>query len=76
MLTVQDVLDDLEGQVKRILDFCGLPFESGCLNFHKTKRVIKTPSAEQVRQPIYQTGRAQWKPFESHLEDLKSIVNK
>ncbi|KXJ60683.1 MAG: hypothetical protein AXW14_11595 [Alteromonas sp. Nap_26] len=76
ILTVQheDVLDDLEGQVKRILDFCGLPFESACLDFYKTKRVIKTPSAEQVRQPIYQTGRAQWKPFEAHLEALKSIV--
>lgn len=76
ILTVQheDVLDDLEGQVKRILGFCGLPFESACLDFHKTKRVIKTPSAEQVRQPIYQTGRAQWKPFEAHLEVLKSIV--
>lgn len=73
ILTVQheDVLNDLEGQVKRILDFCGLPFEQQCLSFYETKRVIKTPSSEQVRQPIYKTGMQQWKPFEPYLDELK-----
>jgi len=77
ILTVQheDVLDDLEGQVKRILAFCGLEFEEACLRFHKTKRVIKTPSSEQVRQPIYKTGMGQWKPFESNLTELKDVLN-
>ncbi|WP_421131616.1 sulfotransferase [Alteromonas sp. A079] len=76
VLTVQheDVLDDLEGQVRRLLDFCGLPFEENCLSFHKTKRVIKTPSSEQVRQPIYKTGMGQWRPFEQHLDDLKHAL--
>lgn len=76
ILTVQheDVLDDLEGQVKRILAFCGLEFEEACLAFHKTKRIIKTPSSEQVRQPIYKTGMGQWKPFESNLEALKDAL--
>ena len=76
VLTVQheDVLDDLEGQVRRLLDFCGLPFEENCLSFHKTKRVIKTPSSEQVRQPIYKTGMGQWRPFEQHLDDLKRAL--
>ncbi|WP_414827705.1 tetratricopeptide repeat-containing sulfotransferase family protein [Alteromonas sp. H39] len=64
------LLEDLEGQVKRLLDFCGLPFEEACLAFHQTQRVIKTPSSEQVRQPIYKTGMGQWKPFESHLTPL------
>ena len=76
ILTVQheDVLDDLEGQVKRVLAFCGLEFEEACLAFHKTKRVIKTPSSEQVRQPIYKTGMGQWKPFESNLGELKRVL--
>ena len=76
ILTVQheDVLDDLEGQVRRLLDFCGLPFEENCLSFHKTKRVIKTPSSEQVRQPIYKTGMDQWRPFDQHLNDLKQVL--
>ena len=72
VLTVQHeaLLEDLEGQVKRLLDFCGLPFEEACLAFHQTQRVIKTPSSEQVRQPIYKTGMGQWKPFEMHLTPL------
>lgn len=76
ILTVQheEVLDDLEGQVKRILAFCGLAYEEACLAFHKTKRIIKTPSSEQVRQPIYKTGMGQWKPFESNLEELKNAL--
>ena len=48
----EDVVEDLETQVRRILDFCGLPFEEACLDFHKTERSVRTPSAEQVRQPI------------------------
>lgn len=77
ILTVQheDVIDNLEGQVRRILAFCGLEFEASCLNFHKTKRVIKTPSSEQVRQPIYKTGMQQWKPFDLQLGELKRVLS-
>lgn len=66
----EDVIDDLEGQVRRLLDFCQLPFEASCLDFHKTKRTIKTPSSEQVRQPINSSAREQWKHFEAQLTPL------
>ena len=66
----EDVVDDLETQVRRILEFCGLPFEEACLAFHKTERSVRTPSAEQVRQPIYKTGLDQWRNFEEHLQPL------
>jgi len=66
----EDVVDDLETQVRRMLDFCGLPFEESCLEFYKTERNIRTPSSEQVRQPIYKTGLEQWRNFEDHLQPL------
>ncbi len=66
----EDVVDDLETQVHRILDFCGLPFEESCLEFYKTERNVRTPSSEQVRQPIYKTGLEQWRNFEQHLSPL------
>lgn len=70
----EDVVEDLEKQVRRILDFCGLEFEPSCLEFYKTKRNIKTPSSEQVRQPIYKSGIQQWKNFESNLRPLKAVL--
>ena len=70
----EDVVDDLEGQVRRLLDFCDLPFESACLDFHKTDRTVRTPSAEQVRQPIYRSGLDQWRNFEKHLDPLKAAL--
>jgi tetratricopeptide (TPR) repeat protein len=70
----EEVIDDLEGQVRRILDFCGLPFEANCLEFHRTQRSIKTPSSEQVRQPIYRSGMTQWQNFESQLQPLAALL--
>jgi len=77
VLTVnhEDVVDDLETQVRRMLDFCGLPFEQSCLDFHNTKRNIKTPSSEQVRQPIYKSATEQWRHFEPYLTPLKKVLN-
>lgn len=77
VLTVnhEDVVNDLETQVRRMLDFCGLEFEQSCVDFHKTKRNIKTPSSEQVRQPIYKSATEQWKHFEHHLSPLKKVLN-
>lgn len=72
----EDVIDDLETQVRRMLDFCGLPFETACLEFYKTKRSIKTPSSEQVRQPINSAAREQWKNFDAHLGPLKNAFAK
>ena len=70
----EDVVDDLDTQVSRILDFCGLPFEEACVHYHKTERSIRTPSAEQVRQPIYKTGLEQWRNFEPWLDPLKEAL--
>ncbi len=66
----EDVIADLEGQVRRMLDYLELPFEQSCVEFHKTERAVRTPSSEQVRQPIYSTGMDQWRNFESHLDPL------
>jgi hypothetical protein len=66
----EDVTEDIEAQVIRILDYCGLPFEEACLAFHKTKRAVRTASSEQVRQPLYKTGVDQWRNFEAHLQPL------
>jgi tetratricopeptide (TPR) repeat protein len=71
----ETLIDDLQGQVERVLDFCGLPFEQQCIDFHKTERAIKTPSSEQVRQPIYRSGMEQWKHFEAHLQPLKKVLS-
>ena len=59
----EDVVEDLEGNVRRILDFCGLEFEPACVEFHKTERSVRTASSEQVRQPIYREGLEQWKHY-------------
>ena len=77
VLTVnhEDIVDDLEKQVRRMLNFCGLEFEQSCIDFHKTKRNIKTPSSEQVRQPIYKSATEQWRHFEQHLAPLKKVLN-
>jgi tetratricopeptide (TPR) repeat protein len=76
ILTVQheDVVDDLEGSVLRILDFCGLPFEPACLEFHKTLRNVRTASSEQVRQPISRQGIYRWRHYEPWLGSLRAAL--
>jgi len=71
----EDVVEDLEGQVRRMLEFCGVPFEDNCLEFHRTERSVRTPSSEQVRQPIYRQGLDAWKHFEAELEPLKAALS-
>jgi tetratricopeptide (TPR) repeat protein len=73
ILTVQheDVVENLEGSVRRVLDFCGLPFEPACLEFHKTERHVRTASSEQVRRPISREGVDQWRKYEPWLGPLK-----
>ena len=70
----EDVVADLETQVRRMLDFCNLPFEESCLEFHKTERNVRTPSSEQVRQPIFSTALEQWKHYEPWLGPLKTTL--
>jgi len=70
----EDVIANLETEVRRILDFCGLDFEQSCIEFHKTERAVRTASSEQVRQPINTKGLEPWRPFEAHLGPLKDAL--
>ena len=70
----EEVVSDLEGQVRRLLEFCGLPFEEACVNFHATERAVRTASSEQVRQPIFTSGVDQWENFSSWLDPLRDIL--
>lgn len=70
----ENVVADLEGQVRRLLDFVGLPFEEACLRFHETERAVKTASSEQVRRPIYSTSVNLWRNYEPHLSELIHIL--
>jgi len=66
----EDVVADLEGSVRRLLEFCGLEFEPACIEFYKTERSVRTASSEQVRRPIFKEGLDQWRHFEAWLGPL------
>ena len=70
----EDVVQDLEGSVRRLLDFCGLEFEPQCVAFHENRRSVRTASSEQVRQAIYREGLDQWRNFAPWLEPLQSAL--
>ena len=70
----EDVVSDLETQVRRLLDFCGLAFEQSCIDFHQTERAVRTASSEQVRQPIFKSGVDQWEHFSAYLDPLRNIL--
>jgi tetratricopeptide (TPR) repeat protein len=70
----ENVVTDFEAQVRRILDYCSLPFEEACLNFYETRRAVKTASSEQVRQPIYSSSIDLWRNYEAHLDTLVHIL--
>jgi tetratricopeptide (TPR) repeat protein len=72
----EDVVDDLEGNVRKLLDFCQLEFEPACLEFYKTERSVRTASSEQVRQPIYKEGLDQWRNFEPWLQPLRAALER
>jgi tetratricopeptide (TPR) repeat protein len=70
-VSYEDVVENLEGNVRRILEFCGLEFERSCLDFHQTERSIRTASSEQVRQPLFRDGLLQWRNYEPWLRPLE-----
>jgi Sulfotransferase family len=70
----EDVVDDLEGNVRRLLDYCELEFEPACVEFHKTERSVRTASSEQVRQPIYREGLDQWHHYEPWIGRLREAL--
>jgi tetratricopeptide (TPR) repeat protein len=76
VLTVQyeEVVSDFEPQVRRLLAFCGLPWQDECLRFYESDRTVRTPSAEQVRQPIYDRSVGHWRRYERHLGELLAVI--
>lgn len=70
-----NVVNETEETIRELIDYCNLPFEQECLEFYKSSRPVKTPSAEQVRQPIYKSGLNYWKNYDKHLLPLKKIID-
>jgi hypothetical protein len=70
----EQVVADLEGSVRRLLDFCGLDFEPACLEFYKNERSVRTASSEQVRRPIFKEGLDQWRNFAPWLGPLTEAL--
>jgi tetratricopeptide (TPR) repeat protein len=66
----EDLVADIDNQARRIIEYCGLPWNDACLEFHKTERSIRTASVTQVRQPVYQSSVQRWKRYEKHLQPL------
>jgi tetratricopeptide (TPR) repeat protein len=70
----EQMVDNPEAEVRRLLDYCGLPFEEQCLRFYENPRAVRTASSEQVRKPIFRDGVEQWKSFEPWLGPLKDAL--
>jgi tetratricopeptide (TPR) repeat protein len=70
----ESMIENTETEVRRLLDYCGLPFEERCLRFYETDRAVRTPSSEQVRQPIFRDGMDQWRHYEEWLGPLKQAL--
>jgi Flp pilus assembly protein TadD len=68
------MVDDTEAEIRRLLDYCGLPFEDGCLRFFENDRPVRTASSEQVRRPINRDGLDQWRHYEPWLDPLKDAL--
>ena len=67
----EQLVDDTEGEIRRMIEYCGVPFEEGCLRYWETERAIQTPSSEQVRQPIFSSAVAQWKNYAPWLGEMR-----
>ncbi len=70
----EDMVADPEHEVRRLLDYCGLPFEDGCLRFHENRRAVRTASSEQVRRPIFTDAVEHWRHYEPWLTPLKDAL--
>jgi hypothetical protein len=68
------MIDETESEVRRLLEYCGLPFEDGCLRYYQNERAVRTASSEQVRQPIYREAVDHWRHFEPWLGPLKEAL--
>ena len=72
----ENMVEDTEGEVRRLLEYCGLPFEEGVLRFHENQRAVRTASSEQVRRPIFREGMDQWRHYEPWLDPLKQALGR
>jgi len=70
----EELVDDTGGQVRALLDYCGLPFDAACLRFFENERPVRTASSEQVRQPIFRSGIDQWRHYEPWLGPLRAAL--
>ena len=70
----ESLVTDSEQEIRRLLEYCGLPFEANCLDFHKNERAVSTASSEQVRSPIYRSGLDHWRNYEEWLGSLKTVL--
>jgi tetratricopeptide (TPR) repeat protein len=70
----EEMVEDVESEVRRVLAYCGLPFDERCMRFYENERAVRTASSEQVRRPIYREGLDQWRNYERWLEPLKSAL--
>ncbi len=70
----EELIDDQEGESRRLIDFLGLPWDDACLEFHNTRRAVRTASNWQVRQPIYSKSVGRWRAYEKFLDPLKQTL--
>jgi len=73
-ISYEDLVANHECEIKQLLEYCGLQFEPECLRFHETMRAVNTPSAVQVRQPLYQRAVSRWKRYETYLQPLRMAL--
>ncbi|NNJ93061.1 MAG: tetratricopeptide repeat protein [Gammaproteobacteria bacterium] len=74
-LKYEELINNPEQEIDNLLEYCGLPFEENCLEYFNNKRSVNTPSASQVRQPIYKTAIEHWQHYENYLQPLKTALN-
>ena len=70
----ESMVEDTESEVRRLLEYCGLPFEESCLRFYENDRAVRTASSEQVRQPIFREAMDHWRHYEPWLGPLKEAL--
>jgi hypothetical protein len=73
-VSYEEMVADQEGMTRKLVEFCGLPWDEQCLSFYKNRRSVNTISYDQVRQPIYNKSVARWRHYEQHLGPLKQAL--
>ena len=73
-ISYESLVADPAGEIRELLDFCGLPWEENCMQFHNSRRAVATPSYDQVRRPIYQQSLQRWRHYENHLVVLRNLL--